>query len=227
MQSFDLLSIGHSNIPAERFVAMLRSAGVNAIADVRSTPASRRFPWFSSKNLERSLQGDGILYMPFGETLGGRPRDPALYRDGVADYEAMAELSEFRAGLDRLLTAAAQRRVCLMCAEREPLDCHRCLLVSRALAERGCAVGHMLHDGTVEPHAATEQRLLADSGPDADLFVTGHGERLAAAYRHRCRAVAYRAIAGSTGASSAGHDPGERRLPFGKDRAQVKGTGAR
>jgi uncharacterized protein (DUF488 family) len=227
MQSFDLLSIGHSSIPAERFVAMLRSAGVNAIADVRSTPASRRFPWFSSKNLERSLQGDGILYMPFGETLGGRPRDPTLYRDGVADYEKMARQPEFRAGLDRLLAAVNERRVCLMCAEREPLDCHRCLLVSRALAERGCAVGHILHNGNVEPHAATEQRLLADSGPDADLFAAGHGERLAAAYRRRCRAVAYRATPGSKGAISAARDPGERRPPFGKDRVQVKGTGAR
>ena len=53
------------------------------------------------------------------------------------------------------------RRVCLMCAEREPLDCHRCLLVSRSLAGRGLAVGHILHDGATEPHAATEERLLA------------------------------------------------------------------
>jgi uncharacterized protein (DUF488 family) len=227
MQSFDLFSIGHSNIPAERFVAMLRNVGANAIADVRSTPASRRFPWFSSKALARSLEGDRMLYMPFGEMLGGRPRDRGLYRDGVADYERMALQPEFRAGLDRLLTAANERRVCLMCAEREPLDCHRCLLVSRALAERGCAVGHILHDGAVEPHAATEQRLLADSGLGADLFVTGHDERLAAAYWRRCRAVAYRATAGSKGVSSAARDPGERRPPFGKDRAQAKGTGAR
>ncbi len=60
-----------------------------------------------------------------------------LYCDGVADYEAMAKRPEFCAGLDRLLQLAARQRVCLMCAEREPLDCHRCLLVARALAERG------------------------------------------------------------------------------------------
>jgi uncharacterized protein (DUF488 family) len=227
MQSFDLFSIGHSNIPAERFVAMLRAAGVDAVADVRSTPASRRFPWFSSKNLARTLQGEGMIYLPFGETLGGRPRDPALYHDGIADYEKMAQQPEFHAGLDRLLTAATQHRVCLMCAEREPLDCHRCLLVSRALADRGCAIGHILHDGTIEPHAATEQRLLADNGPDADLFVTGQREQLAAAYRRRCRAVAYRVTAGSKGASSVARDSEERASPFGKDRAQVKGTGAR
>ncbi len=202
MHSFDLLTIGHSNIPAERFVGMLRSAGVNAIADVRSTPASRRFPWFSGKNLAARLRQEGMRYAAFGDALGGRPRDPSLYRDGIADYEAMAKRGEFCAGLDRLLAVAARHRVCLMCAEREPLDCHRCLLVARALAERGLAIGHILHDGTLEPHEATEQRLLAESGADADLFVTGQGERLAAAYRRRVRAVAYRAPR-STGANSA------------------------
>jgi uncharacterized protein (DUF488 family) len=193
MHTFDLFTIGHSNIPAERFIGLLRDAGVDAIADVRSTPVSRRFPWFSGENLAARLRQEGMAYATFGDALGGRPRDPELYRDGVADYEAMTKRGEFSAGLDRLLAVAANYRVCVMCAEREPLDCHRCLLVARALAERGLTVGHILHDGTIEPHAATERRLLAESGDDADLFVAGQGERLAAAYRRRARAVAYRA----------------------------------
>jgi uncharacterized protein (DUF488 family) len=196
MKSFDLFSIGHSNILAERFITMLRAAGANAIADVRSTPVSRRFPWFSGKNLAARLGQDGMTYLAYGDTLGGRPRDPMLYSDGIADYEAMARSPEFRAGLERLLTDAARHRVCLMCAEREPLDCHRCLLVTRALAGRGIAVGHILHDGAIEPHKATEQRLLALGGEGADLFATGQNERLAAAYRRRARAVAYRAKTG-------------------------------
>jgi uncharacterized protein (DUF488 family) len=202
MASFDLFSIGHSNIPADRFIAMLRSAGVNAIADVRSTPASRRFPWFSGKNLAARLQQEGMIYCGFGDALGGRPREAALYRDGIADYAAMARHGEFVAGLERLRAAAARHRLCVMCAEREPLECHRCLLVARALAERGIDVGHILHDGKIEPHAATERRLLAGDGADDDLFVTGQGDRLAAAYRRRARAVAYRAP-GFSGANTA------------------------
>jgi uncharacterized protein (DUF488 family) len=193
MHTFDLFSIGHSNSPADRFVGMLRAAAMDAVADVRSTPASRRFPWFSGKNLAARLEQEGMLYVAFGDALGGRPRDSALYRDGVADYEAMAKQSEFAAGLERLLAVASRRRLCLMCAEREPLDCHRCLLVARALAGRGLSVGHILHDGTIEPHAVTEERLLAGDRTGDDLFVTGQGERLAAAYRRRARAVAYRA----------------------------------
>jgi uncharacterized protein (DUF488 family) len=210
MPAFDIFSIGHSNIPAERFTAMLRTAGVGAIADVRSTPVSRFCSWFSAKNLVPLLAQDGVAYLSYGDELGGRPRSPALYCDGIADYEAMARQSEFMAGLERLRADAARYRVCLMCAEREPLDCHRCRLVARELAVRGIAVGHILSDGAIEPHAATEQRLLAfdaknDGTPDlfvtGNLFPTGHDERLAAAYYHRARAVAYRAKGKSSGAT--------------------------
>jgi uncharacterized protein (DUF488 family) len=196
MTAFDLFSIGHSNIAAERFIGLLREASVNAVADVRSTPFSRRFPWFSSKTLAATLAQHGVAYLAYGETLGGRPRDATLYRDGVADYEAMAQQPDFQAGLDRLRADAVRFRVCLMCAEREPLDCHRCLLVARALGECGLAIGHILHDATIEPHQATEQRLLALCGDDDDLFAPGQNERLAAAYRRRARAVAFRAKAG-------------------------------
>jgi uncharacterized protein (DUF488 family) len=192
MAAFDILTLGHSNIPVERFLGMLRDAGVNAVADVRSVPASRHFPWFSKKNLAARLAAAGIGYTTLGDALGGRPRDPRLYRDGVADYEAMAAEPQFLVGLARLTEAAAHSRICLLCAEREPLDCHRCLLIGRRLAEGGMKIGHILHDGTIEPHATTEQRLLALDDESRDLFAAGQGERLAAAYRRRAHAVAFR-----------------------------------
>jgi hypothetical protein len=86
-----------------------------------------------------------------------------------------------------------------MCAEREPLDCHRCLLVARALAARGFTIGHILYDGTIESHATTERRLLDLAGDDGDLFATGLNDRMAAAYCSRARAVAYRAKASRAG----------------------------
>ena len=186
---FNLLTIGHSNLPAERFMSLVKNAGVTAIADVRSVPFSRRFPWFAGEALAARLQGAGVAYLPLGEALGGRPRDPALYRDGVADYEKIAATPQFRAGLDQVVEMRARLRLCLMCAEREPLDCHRCLLVGRALAERGVALAHILVDGTIEPHAATEERMLGHLSGTVDLFTTGT-DRLAEAYRRRARKVA-------------------------------------
>jgi uncharacterized protein (DUF488 family) len=192
MTAFDLFTIGHSNIPAQRFIALLRGAGVDAIAEVRSVPASRFCPWFSAKNLAPLLASANIDYLSFGDELGGRPRDTTLYCEGVADYEAMAQWQSFRAGLDRLLANAGGRRLCLMCSKRDPLDCHRCLLVARELAVCGVSVGHILHDGGIETHTAIERRLLEVAGEDSNLFLTGQDERLAAAYRRRARAVAYR-----------------------------------
>src|SRR5271165_2299313 len=119
MTAFDLFSIGHSNIAADRFIALQRDAGVNVIADVRSTPSSRFCPWFSAKNLAPLLAGAGIGYSSYGTVLGGRPNDPALYRDGIADFEAMARQADFQAGLDRLVAEAARSRLCMMCSERE------------------------------------------------------------------------------------------------------------
>ena len=187
----DLLTIGHSNLPADRFVALLRNADVAVVVDVRSVPFSRRFPWFSGKALAARLTREGVSYIALGDVLGGRPRDPKLYCEGIADYEAMAARPEFRAGLDRVVDEMGRQRVCLMCAEREPLDCHRCLLVSRALVKRGLAPGHILADGTIEPHAATEKRLLDLVGGEADLF-RDPSIRLAEAYQRRARAVAAR-----------------------------------
>jgi uncharacterized protein (DUF488 family) len=190
--AFDLFTIGHSNHPIERFLELARGAGVTAIADVRSTPASRRYPWFNQERLAPRLAQEGIAYVPLGEALGGRPRDPRLYRDdGVADYAAMARTDQFRAGLDRVAEGACRYRVCLMCAEREPIDCHRCLLVARAFAERGVAIGHVLADATIEPHGQTEERLLALAGAPADLFAD-RAQRLAAAYARRAGSAAYR-----------------------------------
>jgi uncharacterized protein (DUF488 family) len=217
MTAFDLFTIGHSNIPAERFTAMLRGAGVEAVADVRSVPASRFCPWFSAKTLAPILAKAAMNYLFFGDELGGRPRHPSLYRDGVADYEAMAQRPEFQAGLDGLLTSARKQRLCLMCSEREPLDCHRCLLVARALAARGLSVGHILHDGGIESHAATEQRLLDLAGEDSDLFATGQSERLAAAYRRRARAVAFR-LKGATKTTTGPEKTANQRATADKKR---------
>jgi uncharacterized protein (DUF488 family) len=186
-----VLTIGHSNHPYERFAELLRGAGVTAVADVRTAPRSRRLPHFNRESLEARLGGDGIAYSFLGEELGGRPRDGRYYRDGVADYERMATAAAFERGLKRVMEGTRRYRIAMMCAERYPLDCHRCLLVARALAQRGMRVGHILSDGRIASHTEIEDRLLALAGrAHHDLFAS-RAEQLAAAYRERARKVAY------------------------------------
>jgi uncharacterized protein (DUF488 family) len=183
----DILTIGHSNLAADPFVHLLQAVGVDAIGDVRSVPFSRWCPWFSAKALVERLAREQIGYFQLGEALGGRPRELTLYRDGIADYEAMARWPAFCAGIDQVLALSQRHRLCLMCAERTPLDCHRCLLVAPALTARGASVGHILADGSIATHAAIEQQLLDRA--NGDLF-SSPAMRLAEAYRRHARAVA-------------------------------------
>jgi hypothetical protein len=103
----------------------------------------------------------------------------------------MANSEEFKQGLERVLEGARKYRIALMCSERDPLDCHRCLLVGRALAQRGVAVKHLLSDGHVIAQGEIEDWLLRESrGQSNDLFAP-RDERLAAAYRERSLKIAF------------------------------------
>lgn len=105
---------------------------------------------------------------------------------GVKSYGEAAARPEFKAALDRVIGTAAETPLCLMCAEKEPMDCHRTMLVSRRLAERGAAVEHLLADGTARTHAQIEEALLRKAG--ADLF-DDRATLLAQAYDARERAM--------------------------------------
>lgn len=192
-----IFSIGHSTHTYERFLDLVRKAGVTAIADVRTSPFSRHFPHFNRDTLKSGLRTDGIVYSFLGKELGGRPTDREFYLDGVADYERMARSADFARGLQRVLEGARKYRVALMCSEHDPLDCHRCLLVGRALAERGVSVKHILADGAIVDHHDVEDRLLKSEGREStDLFLSPD-ERLDEAYRKRARKVAYSEQSGS------------------------------
>ncbi|HEX2887803.1 DUF488 domain-containing protein [Vineibacter terrae] len=182
-----IYSIGHSNHPIERFIALLQGAGVAAVLDVRSVPQSRHVPQFGRQRLQAALAAAGIDYVFLGDALGGKPKDPAMRHEGVVDYERIAATPAFQAGLDRVATRGAQRPAALMCAEKAPLDCHRTVLVSRHLAARGHGVMHILADGTLMPHAAVEDALLERYAPADDLLTRAEDRaaRLAMAYRRR------------------------------------------
>jgi uncharacterized protein (DUF488 family) len=186
-----VFTIGHSTHTYERFLEMLRRAGVTAVADVRTSPHSRHFPQFNRGTVEAKLQADGIAYSFLGEELGGRPKGRQYYRDGVADYERMATSVEFKRGLERVMDGAQKYRIALMCAEQAPLDCHRCLLVARALEGRGVKVHHILPDGGIVSQSEIEDQLLSMSGRDHDDLFASREERLSSAYRERARKVAY------------------------------------
>jgi uncharacterized protein (DUF488 family) len=165
-----LYTIGHSNHAMVRFADLLRGATIERLADVRSTPFSRRNPQFSQKALAASLKDVGIDYWFLGDALGARPKDPALYDGDHVSFPRIAASTTFKDAIDALIENSAAHRIAIMCAEKEPLECHRLLLVGRALAERGADLRHILADGRIEPHAQTEDRLLHLAKEQVDLL---------------------------------------------------------
>lgn len=173
-----LFTVGHSNHPIEHFLGLLRRHGVEAVADVRSRPYSRFVPHFNKNQLERRLAEEGIGYLYLGRELGGKspvgarrsgattggcPGEPAA-PSPAPDYRARIGEPAFREGIERLLDAANEQPIALMCRERDPLDCHRLHLICRHLAPMALDVRHILADGAIEEQAATEQRLTGPAG---------------------------------------------------------------
>lgn len=186
-----VFTIGHSTHSAEAFLALLRQHKVEAVADVRSFPFSRFNPQFNRDALDDFLKANGIHYVFLGQELGARSDDRACYVLGRVQYARLAQTPLFKMGLERVLQGAARYRVALMCAEKEPLECHRTLLVSKALEARGQPVLHIHADGRLETHQAALERLLDVTGvPREDLF-RSREELLSEALARQEQHVAY------------------------------------
>lgn len=198
-----LCSIGRSHHDAARFVELLRGAGITAIADVRSYPASQRLPHFNGPELEQQLKTQGIRYVFLGDELGGRPQQPSLYdADGRVDYERVRGTAAFQGGIEQLIQAQARFKVAMLCAEEDPLDCHRGLMITPALVERGIAPAHLRGDGTIETTPQMEDRLLELTHLGGLFALTPEDRRqsLIEAYRVWARKKAFRLKAGEVNA---------------------------
>jgi uncharacterized protein (DUF488 family) len=192
-----IYTVGHSSQSIETFIEQLQQHRVEVVADVRSQPYSARFPHFSRAPLQASLKNAGIDYVFLGRELGARRDEAQCYLDGLASYERIAKLPAFAAGIERLLSGAQKYRVALMCAEQDPLTCHRSILVCHELKKHEASITHICRGGVLEDHQQAEQRLLEEelgSAQQHDMFAPAHGypERLAQAYASRAGKIGYR-----------------------------------
>lgn len=168
-----IYTIGHSTHSIQAFATILSSHGITAVADVRSAPYSRFQPHFNREVLAKSLNDLGIEYVFVGDSIGGRSSNESDYENGRVVYARLKKNDYFENGIQRVILGSEKYKLALMCSEKEPIDCHRTLLVGQTLFERGISVTHILSDGLVESHESAIQRLLKLFKLDEpDLFRT-------------------------------------------------------
>ncbi len=186
-----IFTLGHSNHDWATFISFLKAWEINAVADVRSSPFSSRSPQYIRENLKKALRKHGVRYAFLGAELGGRSDDPADYDAGQISYERIANSERFHRGLARVRRGMQNHRVVLLCAERDPLECHRTLLVCRQLRDSSIDIRHILPNGALEKHDQTEERLMDVTGVhNHDIFATPD-QLLDKAYKIQSRRFAY------------------------------------
>lgn len=155
-----IFTIGHSNHTIETFIELLHQHQVTALADVRSSPYSRRFPQFNQSALKTALKTVNIAYVPLGDNLGARPRDRNCYINGMARYDLIAATEAFKVGLNRLIQGSEKYQISLMCAEQDPIVCHRAILICPHLKNAGLEIYHIHKNGDLESNEDLENRVL-------------------------------------------------------------------
>jgi uncharacterized protein (DUF488 family) len=166
-----IYSVGHSNHEIGHFLALLSRQRIQAVVDVRSSPWSRFSPQFNRQALEHSLASNGMHYVFLGRELGGRPEDDLFYDEqGHVLYSKVAATPLFESGMRRLVDDGREQTIAMMCSEEDPTECHRRLLITRVLVERGVRVKHIRGDGLVQPEenfapTGLQQTLFAEEVP--------------------------------------------------------------
>lgn len=190
-----LFTIGYSTWDFDAFAETLSAHRVTVVCDVRSSPFSKRNSAFSRHELQSKLQRLRIKYVFLGDELGARPPEPECYVKGQARYDRLAVRAAFKSGIQRVIDGLERHRPVLLCAEREPMECHRTILVCRQLLLRGVVdVRHILGGGEVESHADLERRLVRTLGLEPPpMFATPAEWRIAVAqaYELQGRKIAY------------------------------------
>lgn len=188
---YELYTIGHSTHSIERFMELLSLHSITAICDVRSHPYSKFNPQFNRETIQKELKQYGISYVFLGKELGPRSDDPTCYENGKIQYDCLAKTDLFQQGLKRLKKGMESYRLSLMCAEKDPIACHRTILVCRHLCEKEIRIRHILDDGTVEESSDSIRRLMQMLRiQDTDLFRSAE-EIIQSAYDIQSKKIAY------------------------------------
>lgn len=195
-----LYTIGHSQHEFEYFNSLLKKYDINHLLDVRSTPYSKYAETYNREKLSSLLYSRGIEYTFMGKFFGARPNNIQLYcKEGYLDFEKVAHSDLFVKAMQNVILGLERgNNIALMCTEKDPLDCHRAIMVARAFSLNGIDTNHILFDGKLQTQGELDQRLLNKYFPDRaqySLFdyynVESDDENIKLAYKERNKEIGY------------------------------------
>ncbi len=182
-----IYTIGYAGVDIDRFVQILKQKRISYLIDVRSLPKSKYFYQFNDTFLSKTLANVGIKYQNWRREFGARQDDAEFYTDGILDYEKFAQSKQFQEGICAIKKLDMQgENICLMCAEIDPIICHRAILCAKEIFANGMNVTHIIakRNGKTynEDQKDFEQRLLE----------TTKINNLAEAYRKQNKKIGYK-----------------------------------
>ena len=192
-----IYTIGHSNYKITEFLYLIKQHEIEVIADVRSAPYSKYAPQYNKDVLKKALNNNGIKYLFLGSELGARPADPDCYINGRVCFEKLKETPLFQQGISRLLEGAKNFKVCLLCSEKDPINCHRTILVARTLAKKGVVIQHILENGAIIDQAEIEKQMLEQFKLEPGLFDNNMDILIQDAYEMQEKNVSYKVYSGA------------------------------
>lgn len=186
-----IFTIGHSNLDISDFINLLLANKIELVVDVRSAPYSKLYPHFNRNPLEVSLTKNFIKYIFLGDSVGGRSNNLKDFSKGRVVYKKIAEREEYVSSINMIIQNSSKYRIVLMCSEKEPLECHRTLLISRSIETHRVKILHIHRDGQIESQSEAIQRLLKIWKLDSPNLFGEDAERIDEAFTKQESKYAY------------------------------------
>lgn len=161
-------TIGYTSFEIQKFVEVLKKYKITCLVDVRSVPKSSYYKDFDDSNLLPLLKNNGILYRNYKEEFGARQDNKDFYNvKGFLDFEVFSKSKQFNDGIDKIKKAQNMGYVvCLMCAEKDPINCHRTILIARNLDKKGFDIRHILATEGLCEQSEIDERLIEKYFPN-------------------------------------------------------------
>lgn len=195
-----IYTIGHSSHTIENFVNLLKEYDINCIVDVRSTPYSKFHSQFNRENIKSELKKHGIYYIFMGEELGARRSDRSLYTiKGYLDFEKTVKSSKFLKGISRIKEGLSKGfNIVLMCSEKDPMACHRSIMIAKYFSDNNFIVKNILDNGVIITQEEITKKLVDIYFPNRDQIsmlpeenIKDYEELVRRSYRQRNEEIGY------------------------------------